>query len=191
MSSFLLYLEGRRRSLRSSEGRHTTRIAMWGVIWKTSWNRQLLCEAEECQVECEEVVEVTKQVAEKDMADTLALTGKCGASCGTGLCKTMVIHTEFHLIVFPSEEDRAWFVFLADHIFSGVHYESYIFQAVSKLILCWHISKLAKFLLRPRWGVQNEGKVRRQEHYFITHLRRESWKKKHRGGAVRVTSPLR
>lgn len=40
---------------------------------------------------------------------------------------------EFHLIVFPSEEDRAWFVFLTGHSFSGVHYESYIFQAVSKL----------------------------------------------------------
>lgn len=84
----------------------------------------------------------------------------------------------FHLIVFPSEEDRARFVFLTGHIFSGVHYESYIFQAVSKLILCWHISKLAKFLLRPRWGVHNEGKAQGQEHYVMTHSRRESWRKK-------------
>lgn len=53
-------------------------------------------------------------------------------------------------IVFPSEEDRARFVFLTDRIFSGVHYESYIFQAVSKLILCRHISKLAKFFLGRR-----------------------------------------
>lgn len=85
---------------------------------------------------------------------------------------------KFHLIVFPSEEDRAWFVFLTNHIFSGVHYESYIFQAVSKLILCWHISKLAKFLLRLRWGVQNERKVHRQEHDFIKHLRRENLREK-------------
>lgn len=39
------------------------------------------------------------------------------------------------VIVFPSEEERAWFVFVTNHILSGVHYESYIFQAVSKLIL--------------------------------------------------------
>lgn len=89
---------------------------------------------EDCQVGSEEVTEVTGQVAEKDIADTLAFAGRAGLLVGPDSGRIVI--ADFHPIVFPSEEDRAPFVFLTDRIFSGVHYEAYIFQAVSKLILC-------------------------------------------------------
>lgn len=58
---------------------------MRGVIWGTSRSKQFLGETEECQVECEQVTEVARRVAGKDVAATLALARKRRPSWDTGL----------------------------------------------------------------------------------------------------------
>lgn len=50
------------------------------------------------------------------------------------------------------------------------------FKLSPSFILCWHISKLAKFLLRPRWGIQN-WRERTQTGAWLHRLLEESWRR--------------
>lgn len=51
------------------------------------------------------------------------------------------------------------------------------FKLSPSFILCWHISKLAKFLLRPRWGIQNWRERTQTGAWLHRLLGEESWRR--------------